>query len=389
MKRILANLLSSGSTDTTRAVGQWTVAVVDQLTRLDAWAGTWDKLHAQNATRSYFLRYSWARLWLLHLAPCGCGLFVLLVKDNTGEVRGLAPFYLATRRFALFFRVPEVMFIGSGTSIKTSEHLDILAQIGSEVAVARAIAEFLLQRDDWQRLFLWNVPERSPTLAALHQSLRGKLSPCDRPHVVSTAGSWEDVIASWSKKFRHNLERSAKLLTQQSNASFRTVRERSELTARFEDFVRLHQLRWVGKGRPGSFADPAVTQFCLAAVLDAFDQDSLRFWCCERDGRCIATLIAFVDGGVAHYFQSGFDPAFSKFSLGSVMIAHCLKDCVADPGILEFDFMGGGAPYKDSWTAQTRTALQFEYLRTRRVAMLFRVVGVLRQCARALKRWLQ
>jgi CelD/BcsL family acetyltransferase involved in cellulose biosynthesis len=397
MKRNLPNLLPnlhvintrSGSADTTTDKGRWTVAVINELPRLSDFADTWDRLLTQNATHSYFLRYSWARLWLLHLAPSGHALFVLLVRDPVGEVRGLAPFYIAARRFALFFTVPEVMFIGTGTAVKTSEHLDILAQQGSEVEVARAIADFLLQHNNWQRLFLWNVSERSPTLLALRQSLRGRLSPCDRPHVVSTAGTWDDIAVGWSKKFRYNLDRSAKLLTQQMNASFRTVRDRSELAARFADFVRLHQLRWTGKGRPGSFADLAVTKFCQAAVFDAFDQNSLRFWCCERDGRCIATLIAFVDGGVAHYFQSGFDPAFSKFSLGSAMIAHCLKDCVADPGILEFDFMGGGALYKDSWTTQTRTALQFETFRTRRIAMLFYAVNALREFARTLKRSLR
>ncbi|NOT60965.1 MAG: GNAT family N-acetyltransferase, partial [Acidobacteria bacterium] len=59
-------------------------------------------------------------------------------------------------------------------------------------------------------------------------------------------------------------------------------------------------------------------------------------------------------------FQGGFDPAYHKHSLGSVMVAQCLQDCVSDAAIHEFDFMGGGSAYKDSWTEQTRTALALE-----------------------------
>jgi hypothetical protein len=378
-----------GQKDATGANSGWEVSVVNQLEELDLWASIWDKLLEQNATRSYFLRYSWSRLWLLHLAPPGYVLFVLLVKDNAGEVQGLAPFYIASKRHAQCIVVRELLFIGTGSSIKTSEHLDILAKPGSEVRVANTLAEFLLQCCDWQRMFLWSVPERSATLHVLQVAMQGRLSECDRPHVVPTAGNWTDVRAAWSPKFRRNLQRNTDLLAKQPNSHFRRVIDRNELAARFDDFVRLHQMRWIGKGQRGSFANIAFAKFFLAAVFDAFDHDLLWFWCYEHDGICVATLVAFLDNGVVHYFQSGFDPKYARFSLGSVMIAHCLQECVADAKIREFDFMGGGAAYKDAWTTQTRTALQLECFRLRRVAMLYRTIETLRRSVRILKHMLR
>src|SRR5262249_17034332 len=82
-------------------------------------------------------------------------------------------------------------------------------------------------------------------------------------------------------------------------------------------------------------------------------------------------LLAFIDNGVAHYFQAGFDMNYAKYSLGSVMMAHCLQACVADPEIREFDLMGGGAVYKDSWTKNARAAYELELFRPGWRAMLY------------------
>ena len=73
---------------------------------------------------------------------------------------------------------------------------------------------------------------------------------------------------------------------------------------------------------------------------------------------------AFVDCGVAHYFQGGFKSGYEKHHLGSVMLALALQDCVQADDVDEFDYMGGGAAYKDHWTKTSHEAIEFEVLRT-------------------------
>ena len=80
------------------------------------------------------------------------------------------------------------------------------------------------------------------------------------------------------------------------------------------------------------------------------------------DGQCVATLQAFVDRGVAHYFQGGFASGYEKYHLGSVVLALAIQDCIAANDIDEFDFMGGGASYKESWTSSAYEAVAVEIL---------------------------
>jgi CelD/BcsL family acetyltransferase involved in cellulose biosynthesis len=330
----------------------------------DALAAAWDQLLEQNATRAYFLRWSWNRLWWKTYAPAHSQLYLLACRDGEGNLLGLAPLYWQQRQFAGVPHVRELNFIGTGAALKTSEHLDILAVSGFERAVAESVAFFLSQRNDWDRLHLWNLPDRSKTLPHLEKALGVKAAACDRPHYLSTETDWETLRLTWARKFRYNIERCTRNLSKMHEAAFARVTTQAELDATLDDFIRLHQMRWTSKGHAGSFAFPQFEGFLRTAIQQAFDSGHLRFWSYRLDGQCVATLVAFTQNGVAHYFQGGFDPAYSKHSLGSVMVAQCLQDCVADPTIHEFDFMGGGSAYKDSWTEQTRTAYELESFRS-------------------------
>jgi hypothetical protein len=123
-------------------------------------------------------------------------------------------------------------FIGTGAAIKTSEHLDVLALHGFERAVAESIAFFLTQRNDWDRLSLWNVPDRSQVLPHLEKALNVKATTCDRPHYISTEQDWETLRLTWARKFRYNIERCTRNLSKAHEAAFARVETQNELDAR-------------------------------------------------------------------------------------------------------------------------------------------------------------
>src|SRR6185436_12837424 len=104
----------------------------------------------------------------------------------------------------------------------------------------------------------------------------------------------------------------------------------NELEVALDEFIRLHQMRWTAKGESGSFAYPKFEAFLRTAVSQALSENRLGFWTLKLNGQCAATLLAFIDNGVAHYFQSGFDMNYAKYSLGSVMVAQCIQACVSD-----------------------------------------------------------
>jgi CelD/BcsL family acetyltransferase involved in cellulose biosynthesis len=194
---------------------------------------------------------------------------------------------------------------------------------------------------------------------------------------------------SWSSKFRYNIERGQRRLSEAAKAEFVRIRTPEQLCIALDDFVRLHQMRWTSQGKAGSFADENFEAFLRAEIQCALEADRLRFWAYSLNGLCVATLMAFVENGVAHYFQSGFDVNYQKHSLGSVMVYQCLQDCVADPAIHEFDFMGGSSAYKSAWTHQTRTSLVLDIWRPSFKAWGYRcglkVLAALRRGKRAIR----
>ena len=370
------------------------VQLHDEPAALDNLCLEWDALLEQSEQWVFFLRWSWVRRWWQSYAPPGSRLYLLACRDADGRLVGLAPFYWQERRFAGIPHIRDLNFIGTGAGIKTSEHLDLFARRNYERAVAEACAAFLLQRQDWDRLWLWNIPEHSKMLPHLQQALgeSTRVAACDHPHYIDISSDWETVKQSWTRKFGYNIERCTRNLAKQHQAEFRRVQRLEELDPALDNFVRLHQLRWQSKGHSGSFAYPRFEAFLRDTMRQALLENRLGFWTYSLDGQCVATLLAFLDNGIAHYFQGGFDMAYAKHSLGSVMIAQCIQACTEDPALREFDFMGGGAPYKDSWTKSTRTAYEVEMFRPGFRTLLYltgqksrRVLGRVRRAVRA--RW--
>jgi CelD/BcsL family acetyltransferase involved in cellulose biosynthesis len=370
------------------------VRLHDNEAALETLRGEWDELLDHSEQCVFFLRWSWVRTWWHTYAPPGSRLYLLACRDAEGRLVGLAPLYWQERRFAGLPHIRDLNLLGTGAGIKTSEHLDLFARRGFERAVAEACAAFLWHRHDWDRLWLWNVPERSKLFPHLQSALgaSARSTVCDRPHYIDTNADWETVKQSWTRKFGHNIERCTRNLHKQYAAEFQRITAPDELEPALEEFIRLHQLRWHAKGQSGSFAYPKFEAFLRTTMQQALHEGRLGFWTFKLDGKCVATLLAFIDNGVAHYFQGGFDMEFAKHSLGSVMVAQCIQACVNDPAIREFDFMGGGAVYKDSWTKTVREAYELELLRPGFRSLLYttgqktrRILSRLRRALRA--RW--
>ena len=83
----------------------------------------------------------------------------------------------------------------------------------------------------------------------------------------------------------------------------------------------------------------------------------LRLWTLFVNGAVEAALVGFLDHGILHYFQKGFNPAYAKDDLGTVVLSLSIRACFDDPQIRAFDFMGGGSPYKVHWARNERVTV--------------------------------
>ncbi len=342
-----------------------TATVLTQGSEFDAICEEWDQLVSESCQQGvFFLRWHWNRLWWRMYAPPGSELFLIVCRGTSGRLVGVAPLYRHSRKVLGVLGLYEVCFLGTGTALKSSEHLDIIALRGYEMLVGEAVAKCIRQQSTWHRIWLWGIHATSPVLPHFAKAFGSEaaVNPCDRLPYISTDVDWAAVKLGFGSNLRTNIDRYIRRIEKQYKCRFVRVETSEQVDEFMEAFVRLHQERWLSKGERGSFAFPGFKDFMQETLREAFRCHRARLWMLFLDGQCVATLQAFVDRGVAHYFQGGFASGYEKYHLGSVMLARSIQDCIEADDVDQFDFMGGGASYKESWTTSAHDAVEVEIL---------------------------
>lgn len=368
-----------------------TALTVEVLTRVEEFrsiGSEWDRLLDESEQCVFFLRWQWNWLWWRHYAPPRSRLHLIACRDSRGELAGLAPFYWREHRTLGIAHAREILMLGTGNKVKTSEYLDIFARRGWEKAVAEAVAGALDGDSDWDRLWLWHVPASSSVLPHLERALGrlARVEVCDRAHYIDTNQDWAAFKQSFGRSMRRNIEYYPRRLFKQYECSFRRVETAEEIEPAMDALVRLHQARWQSRGEPGSFRLPRFETFLREVARSSLADGRLRLWALDIDRKTAAVLIAFFDNGVVHFFQQGFDPAYMKDDLGTTILSLCIRDCFESKETRRFDFMGGGAAYKDLWTKSAMECVELELQRDNARSTFYRASERIRERAPELLR---
>ena len=335
-------------------------AVLTTAEDFDRLREEWDELLDESTAGGYFLRWHWNRIWWDTYAPPHSQLFLITCRNEEGQLIGLAPFYLRQRHTAGIGHLREIVFLGTGTDIKTSEYLNLLARHGYEQIVASEIARFLQASKDWDRLWLWGMINDSTIIQLFRQALgdRANVTTCDYTRHINTNTDWESFRQTLGAASRKKIPQLYRRLFKEHTCEFRRIEELEELTPALDALIRLHQLRWESKGEAGSFRLPHFEAFLRKITAEDLATGHLRLWTLTVNGQIASAQVAFFDRGIAHVFQGGFDPEYS--GIGNVIFWLCIQDCIESEEVHEFDFMGGGAEYKQLWTKIGRELVELE-----------------------------
>jgi CelD/BcsL family acetyltransferase involved in cellulose biosynthesis len=348
----------------------------------------WDGLLDESDQQVYFMRWGWTHLWWTHLAPAGGELRIVACRSEDGALVGVAPFYLRRLRSLWMVDVRELLFLGTGVTLKTSEFLNIAARRGHEQAVARLVASVLKQRADWDRIWCCRVPGEAPVLQEFMSALAEKSTsrPYENAPYIDTSAGWAHYKSSLGRSMRRNVDYYSRRLFKKYSCEFARVESADALDHALDALVRLHVTRWEAQGEVGSLADPVFETFLRQAVHHSLAVGKLRLWTLKIDASIEAVLVGFLDSGILHYFQKGHNPDFSKDDLGTAMVALCVRDCCDDDAVQAFDFMSGGAAYKTMWARHSRETALSEVSRSNIRTLAFDVEQVLKSAATAVFR---
>ena len=325
----------------------------------------WKALFQSSARPVPFLAWEWVATWWKHFGKAA-KLFVIVAKDDTGRIAGIAPLQIAARRAFGIFPVRSLEFIGYRGSSVCADHLDFLAESGAAQTISEALVEAVFATGkEWDCIELADLSEESAVPALLEEQARrrklrlaegaGQVCPC-----VPLAPSWNELLKVVKEKKRSAIKWRRKKLLQAHPTQFQIFSDPAKVDAALETLARLHTLSRQRKNETGNFYRADYQAFHRDVAHAMARAGYLYIAQMDCDGRPVASTYGFHVGSVLFDYQKGYDPAYSRDGVGSVLTGMVIEDAIESLHAQELDFLRGTEEYKYFWATRdrkTRTVL--------------------------------
>ncbi len=287
-------------------------------------AGPWRALWS-SLGETPFLSPDWHETWWRHLPE---GTPELTLVRRAGVVVGLA----------------SLVRTGDRLTFSGGDVTDILDVLAADETASRALAVAVAARAD--RIELRYAAAGARCLGAFADELgRAGFAVAVEPLVVSPRvslrASFEEQLATLSRKDRHELRRKLRRLESAGPVSFHYAGE-PELEAALDRFVAWHRAT---PGEKGTFLTPQRESFFRAIARAGTAAGWFRLGELRLGGRPIAALFAVESPATLAAYNSSVDPEAAPLSPGILLHAHAMRDAIAR-GLRVYDMLRGGEPYK-------------------------------------------
>jgi CelD/BcsL family acetyltransferase involved in cellulose biosynthesis len=310
---------------------------------------SWNALVEQSIADTPFARYEYLSEWWQTLGGGEWDVkeggrppqLILVSGTENDQYVGIAPLFITE-----YDGQRALMFVGS---IEISDYLDLIVREGDLPRFLSGLLDFLLSSFDehWSALDWYNLPDSSPTLAAL-KAEAGKRGWTHHEEVyrptprIPLNGSFEEYLARIDKKQRHEIRRKMRRAAEsEKNVQFTIVNGKENIDAEIDAFLDL-MLHDPGKAE---FLHPAMREQMTVTVQNAHKYGYLWLAFLEIDGAKTAASLNFDYKNKLWGYNSGVSNEHRELSPGWVLLAHTIQWC-CEHGRYEFDFMRGDEDYK-------------------------------------------
>ena len=303
----------------------------------------WNALLAESISDVPFLRYEYLSAWW---STRGGGewpeadLVLVSACENDGLI-GIAPLFLSEHTGE-----QALMLLGS---IEISDYLDLIVRVDDLPRFLSGLLDFLASDSTpvWSAIDWYNLPEDSPTLAALKaESAKrgwGFTSEPFRPALsVPLPGDFDEYLMNIDKKQRHEIRRKIRRAeSDEREVRWHIVEDESTLDSEIDALLAL----MANDHHKGDFLTEVMRTQMRASVHAAFKAGWLQLAFLEVDGAKAAGYLNFDYGNRIWVYNSGLDFKYGDLSPGWVLLGYLLQ-WANEHGRGEFDFMRGDEDYK-------------------------------------------
>lgn len=295
----------------------------------------------------------------------------ILCIENENKIIAIAPLRQSRYNFAgsLSYNVIEPLALGAADYTGL-----ILAE--READCLKLFLNYLVENDDWDFIYLYDLPGTSiipellpkvcETISPKFEFIEGVVCP-----YISLPESMNVFIKGLDGKFKKNLRRCTKNLQRDyQRVELKRYDEFSSVEEAMNIYFELHQKRWKLKGKPGVYYAQKNCDFDLDLSKVFANNDWLALYFLTASDEPIAAQYCLEYKEKMYYGLGGFDPDYSKYSVGNIITAKVIERCIAK-GIREYDFMKGGESYKFGWSAKYRRNSGIKFVKNRFTSKIF------------------
>jgi CelD/BcsL family acetyltransferase involved in cellulose biosynthesis len=338
----------------------------------------WQALEATCETGLPFQTWEWSTSWWKHFHEDGLGvrdaLRVCVVRRMSGEVVGIAPLMLTERPGFGPIRARVLQFIGADPNI--TELRQILCLPGLVDECYGAIRSYLgAHNTDWDWI-AWEGP-RSQTGSL--SGLPGGLDSVEEKSafVLTLAPTWVEFRTGLKRNIKESLRHCYNSL-KRDGLTYRleTVAEPADIEAALLDFLRLHAARATHKGvlsHSDVFDSPQARAFLLEVCQRLAERGLARVFRLWVDGRLVSTRIGFEMGDTLYLYYSGWDPAYSQYSVMTTLVSEVIQQAIQG-GLKYVHLSTGNDVSKTRWGADEVEYINGVQFSTRRSARVIHFV---------------
>ncbi|MEM9586316.1 MAG: GNAT family N-acetyltransferase [Planctomycetota bacterium] len=321
----------------------------------------WDALSRGNP----FRQRAWLGTWWNHYGE-GSEPFLVLAKNDAGEVRGLLPLYRVHQS------AKGRLLRAFGDQCACTDYFSVLAREPESIEISAGIGTLLAQvaqdtRHGWEWCELQGVVEGDRPTLVLTQHLAdagASVHARSRMHTwfARCQGDWDQHLAAQSKRTRRRLKDYLKKIDEDPDLLATVQHDPSDVDWQdtLSELIRLHQVRWSDQGQYGSFASPEFCDYFHAAADTFMQRGQLLLASLRRRGKVVAANVYFAGTDDRLYcYSSGNDLESDDLQPGNLLTAwmtrYAHQRCLA--GI---DYMRGDEDYKQRLKADSRRLLHLE-----------------------------
>lgn len=155
----------------------------------------------------------------------------------------------------------------------------------------------------------------------------------ERPFLMSDLDGEAYLRNSLRAHHYREFRRLKRRLADQGRLQHTVARGPEEIRSAVEGFLGLEMAGWKGRQRTAMAADRYRAAFAREAVDRLAELDLCRIHGLTLDGRLIASLIVFVEAGVAYTWKTAYDESLAAYSPGTLLMIEVTKQHLDDPNI--------------------------------------------------------